>query len=193
VTDARFPERWLNDRRVLRLTDAEFRTFVTTLAWSVSNRTDGAISTDDLGFVLGSSVGSAPGLVRAALWTLKDNGWHINDYATTQTSAHELEILDNYRRTERVKKAKHRGAKANLPTPDPDTDTSPVHGDVHGDMSTGRSTGTAKDRTGKARTGQEEENLATNLTQRVDDTGPIKGVMDDDADSADAEFFRRAG
>jgi len=60
-------------------------------------------------------------------------------------------------------------------------------------MSTGRSTGTAKDRTGKARTGQEEENLATNLTQQVDDTGPIKGVIDDDADSADAEFFRRAG
>lgn len=184
MTDARFPERWLNDRRVLRLADAEFRTFVTTLAWSVSNRTDGAISTDDLCFVLGSSVGSAPGLVRAALWTLQDNGWHINDYATTQTSAHELEILDNYRRTERVKKAKHRGAKANLPTPDPETDTS----DVHGDMSTGRSTGTAKDRTG-----QEEKNLATNLTQQVDDTGPIKGVIDDDADSADAQFFRRAG
>jgi len=31
MTDARFPERWLNDRRVLRLSDVDFRTFVTTL------------------------------------------------------------------------------------------------------------------------------------------------------------------
>jgi hypothetical protein len=39
MTDARFPERWLNDRRLLRLSDAAFRLFVISLTWSVSNRT----------------------------------------------------------------------------------------------------------------------------------------------------------
>jgi len=48
VTDARFPERWLNDRRVLRLSDPAFRLFVIPLTWSVSNRTDGDLYDDDL-------------------------------------------------------------------------------------------------------------------------------------------------
>jgi hypothetical protein len=38
MTDARFPERWLQDRRVLRLSDVGFRLFTLSLAWSVSNR-----------------------------------------------------------------------------------------------------------------------------------------------------------
>jgi hypothetical protein len=47
VTDARFPERWLNNRRVLRLSDRAFRLFVISLTWSVSNRTDGELYDDD--------------------------------------------------------------------------------------------------------------------------------------------------
>ena len=43
MTDARFPERWLNDRRVLRLPDDAFRLFVLSLAWSVANQADGRI------------------------------------------------------------------------------------------------------------------------------------------------------
>lgn len=47
MTDARFPERWLNDRRVLRLSDPAFRLFVISLTWSVSNRTYGELYDDD--------------------------------------------------------------------------------------------------------------------------------------------------
>jgi len=38
-TDARVPDRWLSDRRLQRLSDAHFRAFITSLVWSVSNRT----------------------------------------------------------------------------------------------------------------------------------------------------------
>jgi hypothetical protein len=48
VTGACFPERWLNDRRVLRLSDPAFRLFVTSLTWSVSTRTDGELYDDML-------------------------------------------------------------------------------------------------------------------------------------------------
>ena len=51
MTDARFPDRWLHDRRLLRLSDSEFRTFVTSLTWCVSNRTDGRLEHDDLAMV----------------------------------------------------------------------------------------------------------------------------------------------
>jgi hypothetical protein len=51
MTDARFPERWLNDRRVLRLPDDAFRLFVLSLAWSVANQTDGRIYDEDQALV----------------------------------------------------------------------------------------------------------------------------------------------
>jgi hypothetical protein len=41
VTDARFPDRWLSDKRIQRLSDGHFRSFITSLVWSVTNRTDG--------------------------------------------------------------------------------------------------------------------------------------------------------
>jgi hypothetical protein len=46
--DARYPERWLNDRRINRLTDQAYRLFVCSLAWCVSNRTDGILEAADL-------------------------------------------------------------------------------------------------------------------------------------------------
>ena len=43
MTDARFPDRWLSDRRLQRLSDGHFRAFITSLAWSVTNRAEGGI------------------------------------------------------------------------------------------------------------------------------------------------------
>lgn len=61
MTDARFPERWLNDRRVMRLSPDAFRTFVIALTWSVANRTDGVITDDDMPFLPGVSPRDVPG------------------------------------------------------------------------------------------------------------------------------------
>jgi hypothetical protein len=56
VTDARFPERWLNDRRV--------RLFVISLTWSVSNRTDGDLYDDDLLLIRRVDLAAASRLTR---------------------------------------------------------------------------------------------------------------------------------
>ncbi len=109
MTDARFPERWLNDRRVVRLNDAAFRTFVTTLAWSVANRTDGVVELDDLDFIHGADPRAVPTLVGCGLWsTSKKSVFLITVFRETQTSRHELEVLDNVRRRDREKKARQR-------------------------------------------------------------------------------------
>jgi hypothetical protein len=68
MTDARFPERWLNDRRLLRLSDAAFRLFVVSLTWSVSNRTDGELDASDLALMPGIDPTAAGELARAGLW-----------------------------------------------------------------------------------------------------------------------------
>jgi hypothetical protein len=69
MTDARFPERWLNDRRLLRLSDAAFRLFVISLTWSVSNRTDGVLDTGDLTLIPASTP------PRPASWPGPGSGW----------------------------------------------------------------------------------------------------------------------
>ena len=47
MTDARLPEPWLSDRRLSRLSDAHYRSYIQALLFSVSNRTDGVIEPDD--------------------------------------------------------------------------------------------------------------------------------------------------
>jgi hypothetical protein len=138
MTDARFPERWLNDRRLLRLSDAAFRLFVISLTWSVSNRTDGVLDTGDLTLIPGVNPAAAGELARAGLWMAGGSPsptaapWLIIEFASTQTSSSELQILTNARRREREKKRRQRAR---------------VLGDVPGEVSPG----TAQDRLGQAR------------------------------------------
>lgn len=140
MTDARFPERWLTDRRLLRLSDRHFRVFVSTLAWSVSNRTDGVIEHDDLPLVpvQDASPMDAAALVAAGLWTDESRGWRVVDFDSSQSSRHELEILENARRREREKKARQRARRA--------AEDADVPGDRPGDVSPVQH---RKDRTGR--------------------------------------------
>lgn len=138
MTDARIPERWLNDRRLLRLSDPGFRLFVMSLMWSVSNRTDGMVYDDDLPLMPTVDAARAPELAKYGVWVRERDFWVIADYAGTQTSAHDLEVLENARRREREKKRRQRARAAP---------------DVPGDSPEARSPGTAQDRTGQARTG----------------------------------------
>jgi hypothetical protein len=138
MTDARFPERWLNDRRILRLPDDAFRLFVLSLAWSVANRTDGRIYDDDLPLIPASASGSGQ-LARSGLWERVADYWLITVFEETQTTRDDLETLARGRRAQRDKKRRQRAAKAARAAAVPGT----VPGDVSRDTP----------RTGQARTG----------------------------------------
>lgn len=111
MTDARFPERWLNDRRVLRLSDVDFRTFVTTLVWSVANRTDGRLEPDDLALLPGAR-DAAPRLTQAGLWETTNGTVTIIDYDDTQTSSEQFDAIDERRRRDRERKRARRSRGA---------------------------------------------------------------------------------
>jgi hypothetical protein len=156
MTDARLPERWLSDRRLLRLSDAHFRSFVMALVWSVSNRTDGCIDPEDLALIPTFAVEAPDAFVAAGLWTRLDHGWRITEFIVTQTSKCDLEVLENNRRREREKKARQRAAKA--------AENGARHSDVPGDVTGGACPGTPQDRTGQARTGSGQAWMGTALS-----------------------------
>ena len=140
MTDARFPERWLNDRRVLRLSDDAFRLFVCGLAWSVANKTDGYLSDEDLALIPGVNLEAAEALYDAELWWSNMHGAQITVFEETQTSRADMEVLANARRRQRDKMRRRRSGT--------------VPGDVPG-HSSGHST-----RTGQARPGAKTEGRA---------------------------------
>jgi hypothetical protein len=115
--DARYPDRYLHDRRVTRLSDADHRAYVLALVWSVANRTDGVITLDDLDAMPKPVTREAlQALERAELAAEELAGsemvWRLTDYATTQTSRAELEALDKARQAKRHDMAARRARKA---------------------------------------------------------------------------------
>ncbi len=138
MTDARFPDRWLTDRRLQRLSDSHFRSFITSLAWSVSNRTDGIIEPGDLELIPNFAVGAPKALMDAGLWAPERVGWRIADFSSTQTTAAVLRALEDKREKERLKKAQQRakGSQADRDSTDLDV-TGDVPGDIQGDVSGG--------------------------------------------------------
>jgi hypothetical protein len=111
VTDARFPERWLNDRRVLRLSDDAFRLFVLSLVWSVANKTDGRIYDDDLPLIPGNGAGVGQ-LAKSGLWERTADYWLIGEFEDTQTTSADLEHLAVQRRKTRDRKRAERARRA---------------------------------------------------------------------------------
>ena len=128
MTDARCPERWLNDRRILRLPDDAFRLFVNSLLWSVANKTDGVLYDDDLSLIPGGRrpvevgrdllpvAGPERHLVKAELWKRVADYWLISDFADTQSSRDELDALAARRRADRKRKAAERKRKLSRDT-----------------------------------------------------------------------------
>lgn len=161
MTDLRIPERYLVDRRVARLDPADFTSFVMASLWSVSNRTDGQLEPDDLALIPMFNAKSIPVLMEKGLWITRSPGWLISDYMTTQTSKHDLEVLENARRADREKKARQRaekrvGGESGGPS------FSPSPGDGPGDVSRGGH------RKGEA--GQDEGNwYVNNATGEIDE------------------------
>ena len=110
MTDVRVPERWLMDRRVMRLNSDEFRAFILGYLWSVSNRTDGFIDREDLSLVPGMTGQIVAILVSIELWAAETGGFRMVDFDATQSSKHDLEVLENARRADREKKARLRAS-----------------------------------------------------------------------------------
>lgn len=139
VVDARLPERYLNDRRILRLTGDERSSLFMATLWSVTNRTDGRIERSDLAIIQTFRAEHVNALVLHGLWVeAGDDAWMIVDYERDQTSRDEFERLENARRKDREKKARQRAQQR-----------------VPGDVPPGQSPGTAQVRTGQARTGKD--------------------------------------
>lgn len=154
MTDARFPEQWLNDRRVVRLSQSAFRTFVTTLTWSVSNRTEGVIELDDLDLINGAVPRDSAELDTSGLWfATGERTFLITVFRDTQTSREQLEAAECARRKERDKKRGQRARAASVP------------GDVPGDN------------TGQARTGQDRTGASITTTEVED--GEAAEALDD--------------
>lgn len=152
MTDARFPERWLNDRRIMRLNAHEFRAYVLSLTWAVSNRTDGRIDRADMDMVPGCSMSmSAAALVEARLWepTADGSGWEIVDFLATQTPRDQLEGLERRRRNDakRSKDYRHRKKSADQTDPSREEPRDP-------------SRDASRDDIGQARTGQDRPGQA---------------------------------
>lgn len=174
MTDSRLPERYLMDRRLNRLSAEHFRAYVMATLWSVSNRTDGEVAAEDFPFIPHFSPAAMTALVAAGLWQPTVSGsWLIDDFANTQTSRHELEVLENARRRERNKKARQR---ANRQTPG-------LPGEVPGDVSRG----TPQERLG--RQGQEE--LQPHLESRKAE--PVVGWHVAEIPQSDPGYCREHG
>ncbi|WP_314431662.1 hypothetical protein [Microbacterium lacticum] len=108
MTDFRFPERWLIDRRFTRLPAEAFAAFICAGAWCVANRTEGTILLDDLDDVPRLTADLADALSRAGVLDAIPDGWQITDFEDTQTSRAELVAAEQARRSEREKKRRQR-------------------------------------------------------------------------------------
>ena len=121
MTDARFPERWLNDRRLIRLPDDAFRLFAISLMWSVANKTDGELYDDDLSLIPSVDCGCAGQLVKAGLWRRSGDRWLIGDFEETQSTSVDLALMADKRRRARDKKRRQRAAGVTSPGTSPGT------------------------------------------------------------------------
>lgn len=171
MVDARLPERYLNDRRILRLSDAQRSTLFMLTVWSVSNRTDGRIEREDLDLIPTVDPKTLPALVRMGLLSVEGaNAWLIVDYERDQTTRTEFETLENIRRREREKKRRQRAVSP-------------------GGMSPGTVPGDDTGRTGQeGRTGKDYGEATLNQETGEVEDWPVAEIPDSPADwgSADA-------
>lgn len=166
MTDCRLPERWLNDRRLQRLSPDHFRSFVNALLYAVANRTDGVIDPSDLGLIPHWAAGAAQALIDAELFTPLARGWLLADYESTQSSRSELETLERIRAADRRRKAEKRATPKLGQSGCPPDGPAEVPPDVPGDGPADVSSGPVHRTSQAGRTGRQEgleEGNATNV------------------------------
>lgn len=151
MTDARHPERWLNDRRFLLLSAEAYKLHSFALMFSASNRSDGRLTQEDFSLLRGVDTNKVSELEAAGLLKWTRGKWLLTEYRDTQTSKSALDALDNQRRRDREKKRRKRDALREAAAVVAGDD--PVPGDGSPGTSPGESPGTSvgqdKDRTGR--------------------------------------------
>ena len=159
MTDARFPERWLNNAQLQSVSASAYRLYGNALMWAVANRTDGHLPSTALAMIPHATKEDAGELETVSLW-LDDGagGWLIVGYEHTQTTRAQLEAAEQARAHERDKKARQRKHKAGdhslcgddcLVSPGTDPGTSP---------------GKTQDRPGQARTTRTGSTTSSSVT-----------------------------
>lgn len=165
MTDARYPEAWLNDRRIVRLSDAAHRLHVTALAWCASNRTDGQLDNLDIKLIHSVDPRHASELVDAELWARTKDGFQIVDFHKTQTTRAQLEGLDHKRHMDRERQARKRARDRGEVEPDP---TPPPVSRVTSGVTSDVTHRQGKDRTGKAPTEAPTQNKPEDFPKVVE-------------------------
>ena len=168
IIDARLPERYLTDRRVLRLSDCGFRLYVLGLLFAVANRTDGALADDDLPMIPRVTPDCADEIAGCGLWLRADGGWRIADFLTTQTSRDDLDALVSIRRPGRERKARQRATEAAKSDNPPDV-TGHVTGHVTRTAQEGQEGQDRKDSTEE----EPQASLPTRASESQDPAEPV--------------------
>ncbi|WP_078309195.1 MULTISPECIES: hypothetical protein [unclassified Mycobacterium] len=154
MTDARLPDRWLHDRRLNRLSDGHFRSYVLSLIYAVSNRTDGIVEPEDLATIPKFAANACQAFVDNELWQPREKGWLIIDFESTQSSRESLEAAEQARiqsrAKDRVRKAKARAEAKSQPDSPQD-----VRSDVHVEVQS-ESRPETQARRGQARRGKDK-------------------------------------
>lgn len=140
MTDARIPERYLMDRRIARLNDAAFRSWVVATLWAVANRTDGMIERDDLPLVPQLNPASVDALIDSGLWTANE------DVGASRTTPRRRRADPSWRlwRTSGVASGRRKGRSGHAltltpcPRDRPRRQSRPCPGELHRTGRTGR-------------------------------------------------------
>lgn len=124
MTDSRFPERWILDRRLQQLTGDQFRAFVVSLTWFAHNRTDGVIVPNDLPLIPFLGLEDVEAFIANGLWKRRRVGWLILDYDATQSTSVDLDAADMKRAQDRERKRKARAEERARKAAETSTDES---------------------------------------------------------------------
>ncbi len=114
MVDARVPDRWLTDRRWLRLTPRERHDGISLLLWAVAVRSDGILDRRDLHLCPWPiEVGSVAALLAGGLLLeIDDDHVGFADWSGSQTTRAELDAAAEMRRKGRERQRRHRAKKA---------------------------------------------------------------------------------
>ncbi len=122
MTDARLPERWIMDRRVLLTSPQAWRLYTFGLMYAVTNRSDGLLAADDLALIPAVDPKYAAELMQLGLWEDFGQGAIlITDFKSSQSSRDELDQLERIRAADREKKRRKRLSPGQSPGPSPGT------------------------------------------------------------------------
>jgi len=201
VTWTKLSEDFPEDCARVGLSDAAVRTHLEGLVWAMRRENDGRLYTRDLGRLADTSdpMAAAAELVAVGFWTQLPDGWQIEHQMEHQP---ESDVIAARRELSAERQRRKRRKAAGLPDPDPDGDSLLPRDNTRDDQ---RDDTRDPERSGTERNGSEQEVLRA-ASERHETRAPepslaptrqppsaVEEVIGDDDDSADAEFFRRAG